>query len=160
MALDVRDGLGIAATVKSRLDGLDQVVAHDSIPLATADPIWLVAQPMNVDTDYASVDCQRFSTIWMEFIMAITAEGTLFIEWSMDDSTFYKFEIDAGKFSKIDPDTKLTVNASLGSVTVLTLISESRFSLGIEKPPPFLRARWDFTAGSATGMDAKNFGRA
>lgn len=160
MALDVKDGAGLAAIFATRLVGGEHVHQHDTSPLATVDLTWLVDQPMNADTDYDSVDCQRFNTIWMEFIMATTAEGDLFIEFSMDDGTWYPFEIDAGKFKTIDPGGDLTVNAANGQITVATLGNEARFTMGVEKPPPFLRARWDFTAGSATGMDAKNFGRA
>lgn len=162
MALPVRDGTGLAATVKSRLDGADHVPAHDSVPLATADPIWLVGQPMNADTDYASVDCQRFGTIWLEFIMSPTSDpvGSLFIEQSMDDSTFYPFAIDAGKFALVGSGPDIVVVAAEGKITLADPAAETRILLGVEKPPPFLRGRWDdTTGGSATGMAAKNFGR-
>lgn len=162
MALSVKDGAGLSETLKSRLDGVDQVVAHDSIPFALADLTWVVDQPTNADKNYASVDCQRFGTVWLEFIMdgATSDAGTLFIEWSLDDTTFYPFAFDPAKFSVIDPGSDLTVTEAEGKVVVAALAAETRFSLGIEKPPPFMRGRWDFTAGgSATGMDAKNFGR-
>ncbi len=159
MVLAVKDGAGLPVDLASRTVSGAEVTAHDSIPFATPDLTWIVDQPMNADTDYASVDCQRFSTVWLEFIMAATAEGVLFLEWSMDDTTFYPFAFDAGKFSVIDSASDLTVDPAAGSITVTPLPGEARFSLGIEKPPPFLRGRWDHTAGSVTGMDATNFGR-
>lgn len=161
MTLSVKDGTGVATSVASRLDGSDHVVRHDTAPVPLADLTWLVEQPTNADTDYASVDCQRFGTVWLEFIMdgATSDAGDLYIEWSMDDVTFYPFAFDSGKFSTVDPGSKLTITESEGKIAVAALAAETRFSLGVEKPPPFLRGRWDFTAGSATGMDAKSFGR-
>ena len=159
MTLAVKDGAGLPVSLVSRTVSSEEVPAHDSIPLATPDLTWIVDADMSADTDYDSVDCQRFGTIWMEFIMAATAEGDLYIEWSMDDVTFYPFVIDTGKFSLIDPGTDITPDEALGKFTVAALGAEARIGLGIERPPPFMRARWDFTAGSATGMDAKSFGR-
>lgn len=126
------------------------------------NPIWFVGQPTNADTNYVSENCREFGTVWLEFIMAgaDSDAGTLFIEWSMDDVTFYPFAFDVSKFSTIDPGGDLTVDEAAGSIVVTALASETRFSLGIEKPPPFLRGRWDFTAGGATGMSGKSFGRA
>ncbi|MEE8361765.1 MAG: hypothetical protein V3R71_06385 [Gemmatimonadales bacterium] len=163
MPLAVRTGLGIAATVKSRLDGADHVVTHDSVPLATADLTWVVGGAMNADTDYASVDCQRFSTIWLEFIMSPASDpvGSLFIEQSMDNSTFYPFAIDVGKFALVGSDPDIVVVEASGKITLADPAAETRIFLGVEKPPPFMRGRWDdTTGGSATGMAAKNFGRA
>ncbi len=162
MALDVRDGLGIAATVASRLVGPDHVVTHDSVPLATADLTWVEGGAMNADTDYASVDCQRFNTIYLEFIMSPTSDpvGSLFIEQSMDDSTFYPFAFDVGKFALVGSAPGIVVAESDGKITLADPAAETRIFLGIEKPPPFMRARWGkITGGSATGLDAKNFGR-
>lgn len=161
MGYSFKDGAGQLKSMASRLDGAFHVVTHDTNPFATPDLTWLVGQPTNADTNYASVDCQRFGTVWLEFIMngATSDAGSLFIEWSLDDVTFYPFKFDAGKFSVVDPDSKLTPTESEGKVVVAALIQETRFSLGVEKPPPFMRGRWDFTAGSATGMAGKNFGR-
>ncbi len=131
------------------------------IPDSNEDLLWLVLQPMDVDTNYPSQDCRDFGTVWLEFIMAgaDSEAGDLFIEWSMDDETFYPFAIDFGKFSKVDPGSKLTVVEADGKVTVAALAAETRFSLGVEKPPPFMRGRWVFTAGGATAMSGKSFGR-
>ncbi len=162
MGLAVKDGAGLPETLKSRLDGSDQVVAHDTIPFAKADLLWLVLQPMDVDTNYASVDCQRFGTVWLEFVMEgdFLEEGELFIEWSLDDNTFYPFAIDFGKWSSRDLANKLTVTEAEGKVAVAPLTTKTRFSLGIEKPPPFMRGRWFFiSGGDAFGMTGKNFGR-
>ena len=162
MTLAVKDGTGTPDTLACRTDGSgNKVITHDSIPFATPDLTWFVDQPTNADTDYDSVDCQRFSTIWLEFIMAGAASdaGDLYIEWSMDDTTFYPFAFDVGKWSSVDPDSKLAVLEDLGKITVAALANPTRFSLGVEKPPPYLRGRWDFTAGSATGMSGKSFGR-
>lgn len=123
------------------------------------NPTFLVGQPMDADTNYASVNCREFSTVWLEFIISPTDDpvGDLFIEWSMDGVTFYAFVFDIGKFSTFGPG--LTVDELTGKISVADPVTEARFSLGIEKPPPFLRGRWDFTAGSATGMSGKSFGR-
>lgn len=160
MTFKVKDGTGGFVDLVSRTEAGEEVVKYDTVPLATPDLTWVVDQTMAADKNYDSVDCQRFSTVFLEFIMAATAEGVLFIEWSMDDSTFYPFAFDPDKFSLVDESPSvLTPDEAAGSVTVATTSQETRFALGIEKPPPFMRGRWDFTAGSATGMDAKNFGR-
>lgn len=132
------------------------------IPNSLENDTWLVGQSMAADTDYESVDCRDFGTVWLEFIMSPTSDpvGTLFIEWSMDDVIFYPFAIDPGKFSVVDAGIDLTVTEAEGKIAVADPAAETRFSLGIEKPPPFMRGRWDdTTGGSATGMSGTNFGR-
>ncbi len=124
--------------------------------------LWLVGESTLADTDYTSEDCREFDTVWLEFIWAgdDSEVGVLFIEWSMDDTTFYPFAFDTAKFSVVDPGTDLVVDEAAGTITVTALGAETRFSLGVEKPPPFLRGRWDVTTGgSATGMSGKSFGR-
>ncbi|MEE8361764.1 MAG: hypothetical protein V3R71_06380 [Gemmatimonadales bacterium] len=130
-----------------------------SRPDHVEDPLWLDGLSMAADTDYPSQDCREFGTVWLEFIISPTDDpvGDLFIEWSMDGVTFYAFIFDIGKFSTFGPG--LTVDELTGKISVADPVTEARFSLGIEKPPPFLRGRWDFTAGSATGMSGKSFGR-
>ena len=122
---------------------------------------WFVDQSMAADTPYPSQDCREFGTIWLEFIMQPDGDpvGDLYIEYSHDGVVWYPFALDTGKWSKIDASLDLTVTESLGKVAVADPDLETRFSLGIEKPPPYLRGRWDFTAGSATGMSGTSFGR-
>lgn len=130
-------------------------------PDTQEDLLWLVDESTVADADYPSLDCREFRTAWLEFIFAggDSEVGVLFIEWSMDNETFYPFAFDAEKFSVINA-AKLTVDEAAGTVTLIALDDEARFSLGVEKPPPFLRGRWDVTTGgSATGMSGKSFGR-
>ena len=132
-----------------------------SRPDAIPDLAWLEGLAMDADTDYPSVDCREFGTIWLEFIISETDDpvGDLFIEYSMDNITFYPFVIDDGKFSVIDAGSDLTVVEAEGKISVADPPAETRFSMGVEKPPPFMRGRWDFTAGAADGMSGTSFGR-
>lgn len=135
---------------------------YETRPSFDDNPTFLVGQPMNADTDYASVNCRGFGTIWLEFIISPTDDpvGDLLLEYSMDNVTFYTFKFDAGKFSTIHAGVELVVVPEEGKIEVADPVLEARVSLGIEKPPPFLRGRWDSgSGGSATGMSATSFGR-
>ena len=123
---------------------------------------WITGAVLDASVSYPGIDCRGYTTIWLEFIMdsASAPAGTLFIEWSLDDVVYYSFAFDAGKFSKLDPGTKFVVDEAAGTVTVAALAADSRFTLGIEKPPAYLRFRWVSGAGGiATGASANAFGR-
>jgi len=158
-----KNGRGVLKQLAARWSGTEAYIKHDVIPEATPDPVWLVSEVLDAARDYPSVYAERFAVLWMEFIMDPTGApaGTLYIEWSMDDTNWYVFPLVAGEYFSVDPGGKLTPNLAAGSVTVAALAATTRFALRVEDPPPYMRGRWGgATGGSATGMSGKSFGRA
>ncbi|MGB1142681.1 MAG: hypothetical protein ACPG1A_17405 [Halioglobus sp.] len=115
------------------------------------------------DRDFTTIDCRGLAAVFLELILVATGAlaGTVYLEWSMDGTTWYPFAIDTGKYSTIDTGGHLTVTEASGSIAITALTAAARFSLGIDRPPAYMRFRLDWTSGGdAAGATGKMNGTA
>jgi len=126
------------------------------VPLSTSNTTWVADGSLAADHTTASVDCREAKTIWFDIEMLSTSTplGSVFIQGSVDDTTYVAMSIADGKMLTDSSEVTHVFATDPTKIVITSLSATANILVGFENPPPYVKFFWDRTSGGeASALD-------